>query len=151
MFLLYMEKLNSKSPIIKITSTEFDLMKLFRRIITLCVIVLVVVAVSYFTLPIFNDFQDSGVLKLPGLKSKVIIQRDEKGMAYIKAGSIEDAIMAQGFVTAQDRLFQMNLTRLFSSGRISELAGDVGKPTDVRMRTIGFRRNAEKHAKILSH
>jgi penicillin amidase len=44
----------------------------------------------------------------------------------------------------------MNLTRLFSSGRISELAGEAGKRIDIRMRTIGFRRNAEKHSKILN-
>jgi len=57
--------------------------------------------------------------------------------------------MAQGFVTAQDRLFQMELTRLFATGRISELAGEKGKAIDIRMRTIGFYRNAKKHAEIL--
>ena len=54
--------------------------------------------------------------------------------------------MAQGFVTAQDRLFQMELTRLFASGRIAELAGEKARDLDIRMRTLGFHRNARKHA-----
>jgi len=43
----------------------------------------------------------------------------------------------------------MELTKLFATGRISELAGEKGKAIDIRMRTIGFYRNAKKHAKIL--
>jgi len=46
-------------------------------------------------------------------------------------------------------LFQMELTKLFATGRISELAGEAAKAIDIRMRTIGFYRNAKKHAKIL--
>ena len=55
-------------------------------------------------------------------------------MAYIRAENLYDGLMAQGFVTAQDRLFQMQITRLLAEGRISELVGDSGKPIDVRMR-----------------
>ena len=88
-------------------------------------------------------------MHLSGLKKPVTVLRDDKGMAYIYARDIHDVLMAQGFVTAQDRLFQMELTRLFATGRISELAGEKGKSIDIRMRTIGFYRNAKKHAKIL--
>ena len=96
-----------------------------------------------------NGYQKEGSLRLSGLKGPVTVLRDDKGMAYIYARDLHDALMAQGFVTAQDRLFQMELTRLFATGRISELAGEEGRPLDIRMRTIGFFRNAKKHAKIL--
>ncbi len=97
-----------------------------------------------------NSFQRGGELALKGLTDSVKVLRDEKGMAYIYAANSHDAFYAQGFVTAQDRLFQMELTKLFATGRISELAGEGGRETDVRMRTLGFHRNAKKHAGILS-
>jgi len=93
--------------------------------------------------------QKDGELTLSGLKEKVTVLRDEKGMAFIYAQSMDDALLAQGFVTAQDRLFQMELTRLFSSGRLCEMAGKEAKPIDIRMRTIGFFRQAQKHARLL--
>jgi penicillin amidase len=115
------------------------------------VVALIIVAAGgiLFWLPHLNQYQQNGTIVLPSLSKPVTVTRDEKGMAYIRAETLDDAIMAQGFVTAQDRLFQMQLTRLVAEGRISELAGDVGKPMDVRMRTIGIHRNAKKHAKIL--
>ena len=64
---------------------------------------------------------------MAGLTGKVTVFRDEKGMAYLYAQTLDDALLAQGFITAQDRLFQMELTRLFSSGRLSEMAGKEGK------------------------
>ena len=115
----------------------------------LSVIILAAVVV-FFPYSSLNDYQKEGRLDLPGLKDTVDVLRDEKGMAFIYAKNLPDALIAQGFVTAQDRLFQMTLSRLFASGRISELVGDVGKESDIRMRTIGFHRQAEKHAKILA-
>ena len=97
-----------------------------------------------------NRYQKDGAFTLSGLKEKVTVLRDEKGMAYIYAQSLDDALLAQGFVTAQDRLFQMELTRLFSSGRLCEMAGEEAKPIDIRMRTIGFFRQAQKHARLLN-
>lgn len=116
----------------------------------LSVVVILATVLLVFPYSSLNDYQKQGRLKLSGLKEPVEVLRDEKGMAYIYAENILDAFVAQGFVTAQDRLFQMNLTRLFSSGRISELVGEVGKESDMRVRTIGFRRHAKEHEKILS-
>ena len=65
-----------------------------------------------------NNFQKDGELQLAGLKSTVKVIRDEKGMAYIYADNLADGLMAQGFVAAQDRLFNMELTRMFAAGRI---------------------------------
>jgi penicillin amidase len=113
-------------------------------------VIIFAAVVVFFPYSSLNDYQKEGRLDLPGLKDRVDVLRDEKGMAYIYADTLPDALMAQGFVTAQDRLFQMTLSRLFASGRISEMVGDVGREIDISLRTIGFRRNAEKHAKILS-
>lgn len=111
--------------------------------------VVVAAGIILFGLPRLNGYQTEGALVLPGLSAPVTVLRDEKGMAYVYAQTLHDAIMAQGFVTAQDRLFQMQLTRLVAGGRISELVGESGKPIDVRMRTIGIHRNAKKHAGLL--
>ncbi|HET57254.1 MAG TPA: penicillin acylase family protein [Deltaproteobacteria bacterium] len=97
----------------------------------------------------FNSYQKTGELKLDCLETPVTVIRDEKGMAYIFAENLDDALAAHGFVTAQDRLFQMELTRLFAEGRISELAGGQAVPLDTRMRTLGFHRNARKHVELL--
>ena len=110
----------------------------------------IVVIVNPFGASPLNRYAKSGILVLAGLKAPVTVHRDEKGMAFIYAANPEDVWTAQGFVTAQDRLFQMELIRLMASGRISELAGEETRELDVRMRTIGFRRNAEKHARLLN-
>ncbi len=96
-----------------------------------------------------NSYQDSGRLSLAGLQKPVKVVRDEKGMPYIFAANWPDAFRAMGFVTAQDRLFQMELTRMVATGRIAELVGEKGLPLDRRMRTIGIRRLAERHARLL--
>jgi penicillin amidase len=109
-----------------------------------------VVIINPFGASPLNRYVKNGTLVLPGLNAPVTVHRDEKGMAFIYAGNLDDLWMAQGFVTAQDRLFQMELIRLLASGRISELAGDQMREHDVRSRTLGFRRNAEKHARLLN-
>ncbi len=125
-------------------------MKWIGRILVLLLCLTLCTALLIFSLPLFNSFQTKGDLILPGLKERVTIQRDEKGMAYIQARNLEDLFMAQGFVTAQDRLFQMQLTRMYAQGRLSELAGEGAIDLDIRMRTIGLHRMAKKQAEILT-
>jgi penicillin amidase len=116
----------------------------------LVVAIAVVVIINPFGASPLNKYTQDGNLPLPGLKEPVTVQRDEKGMAYIYARNLEDLFLAQGFIAAQDRLFQMELTRLFAAGRIAELAGEKAQGLDMRMRTLGFYRNAKKHAGLLS-
>ncbi len=96
-----------------------------------------------------NRYPTDGSLELKGLDTPVKVVRDEKGMAYIHADSMDDAMRALGYVTAQDRLFQMTLTRLFAQGRICELAGEKARGLDIRHRTLGLYRHAQRHAEIL--
>ncbi|MEX1301755.1 MAG: penicillin acylase family protein, partial [Desulfotignum sp.] len=101
-------------------------------------------------LSVLNRYQTRGTLELPGLTAPVTVRRDEKGMAFIRADNLDDLLMAQGFVTAQDRLFQMHLIRRVIQGRISELAGKKSLDQDVRMRTIGLTRLAQQQADRLN-
>jgi len=119
-------------------------------ILFLAAVIAVVAVINPFGASPLNKYTKDGNLPLPGLNEPVTVQRDEKGMAYIYAQNSEDLFLSQGFVAAQDRLFQMELTRLFASGRIAELAGEKAKGLDVRMRTLGFYRNAKKHAAKLN-
>ncbi|HPQ44470.1 MAG TPA: penicillin acylase family protein [Syntrophales bacterium] len=133
-----------------------SVIKLFKGIIWLVCIVVVIggIAVGIIVNPFgpspLNRFTRDGNLTITGLTAPVTVLRDEKGMAYIYAQNMDDLTMAQGFVAAQDRLFQMELTKLFASGRISEFVGEKARDLDIRMRTLGFRRNAVKHAGLLS-
>jgi len=105
---------------------------------------------GYFYLSNANLYQTDGQVKLQGLSAPAKVIRDEKGMPYIFAENLLDLIKVQGYVTAQDRLFQMHLTRLFAEGRLTELAGEKARALDVRIRTIGLHRNAIRHAGILN-
>ena len=72
-----------------------------------------------------NDYQTNGEVDFNGLEDTVKVIRDRKGMAYIQATSLQDAIKAQGYVTAQDRLFQMHVTRLLIRGQLAEYFGEA--------------------------
>ena len=124
-------------------------MKFKRTLFIVCIVLLIVLAGFIYILPYLNSYQTDGTITLSGLRKPVTVIRDEKGMPYIKAENFEDVITAQGFVTAQDRLFQMQLNRMMAQGRISELAGDKAIGLDTRMRTIGIHRIAKAHARIL--
>jgi penicillin amidase len=79
-----------------------------------------------------------GTIEVPGLAAPVAIVRDVHAVPHIEAGSFEDAIFAQGFVHAQDRLWQMDFRRRLGSGRLAEVLGPGALPTDRLIRTLGF-------------
>lgn len=85
-----------------------------------------------------------GELTLDGLDSDVKVVRDDKGVPHIKAQSDADLYRAQGFVQAQDRLFQMDLARRQASGRLSEVVGEAAVNTDKFFLTFSLRDAAEK-------
>jgi penicillin amidase len=85
----------------------------------------------------------SGELRLPGLAAPVEVIRDRWGIPHIYAATLHDLFFAQGFVHAQDRLWQMELNRRVASGRLSELFGALALETDRATRTFGFRRLAQ--------
>ena len=87
-----------------------------------------------------------GDLKLTGLSAPVKVVRDELGVPYITAANTPDLLKAQGFVTAQDRLLQMELFRATWRGELAATFGPDALPSDIRMRVLGMRRNGDRHA-----
>src|SRR3954467_4481033 len=96
-----------------------------RILIGLLVVVLVLVVVvaggwlyARTSLP-----QATGTIKLAGLQGPVEIVRDASGVPHIFAQTDDDAIFALGYVHAQDRMWQMELSRRIGAGRLSEVLG----------------------------
>ncbi len=85
-----------------------------------------------------------GTIKLAGLSAPVIVARDSLGVPNISAQNLHDLFFAQGFVTAQDRLWQMDMTRRFASGDIAAVLGPEYIKTDEEQRILGLRQVAEK-------
>lgn len=92
----------------------------------------------------------AGRLSIAGLQGEVEILRDRWGVPHIYAESIHDVMMAQGFVHAQDRLWQMDFERRLASGRLSEVMGQETVAVDRWIRTIGLRRVAEQEVGLLN-
>ncbi|WP_226578071.1 penicillin acylase family protein [Halobacillus litoralis] len=88
--------------------------------------------------------ETSGEVQIDGITEKVQVTRDSNGVPHIEASNLHDLFMAQGYVQAQDRLFQMELARRQASGRLSEVVGEATINQDRYFRTLGLRRAAEK-------
>lgn len=84
-----------------------------------------------------------GELAVTILDQDVTVTRDEKGVPHIFAKTDADLYRAQGYVQAQDRLFQMDLARRQASGRLSEIIGEATINTDKHFRTFSLRNAAE--------
>jgi len=93
--------------------------------------------------------QRDGAIQLSGLRQPVDIIRDRWGIPHIYADGVHDLLFAQGFVHAQDRLFQMEFSRRLGSGRLAEVVGPPALDVDRWMRVLGLRRAAEKDAALL--
>jgi penicillin G amidase len=88
-------------------------------------------------------FPTEGDLAVGGLAAPVTIRRDAWGVPYLKADSLDDLWFAQGFVTAGERLFQLDMILRAANGRLSEVFADRTLPQDRFARTIGFHRAGE--------
>jgi len=94
--------------------------------------------------------QLDGQLQLAGLSAPVKVTRDSHGVPTIEASSFEDLFFAQGFVTAQDRLWQMDMMRRVASGELSEILGDVTLKYDREAKILGLREAAKKSLTMAS-
>jgi len=93
--------------------------------------------------------QIDGSASLPGLHQDVTVERDRWGVPRVRASSVEDLAEAQGYVMAQDRLWQMDLLRRVARGQLSEILGPKTLVIDKEFRTNGFARAAERDATLL--
>jgi len=92
----------------------------------------------------------AGTLRLPGLSAPVRVLRDRWGVPHIYANSSADLFMAQGYVHAQDRLWQMELQRRTGHGRLAEIFGEIALDTDRFVRVMGFSRVAQRELDTLT-
>ena len=91
-----------------------------------------------------------GSLQVPGLHARVEIVRDTIGIPHVYAADAHDLFFAQGYVTAQDRLWQMDVNRRTAQGRLSEVFGPVTVDADRLFRKMGLARGAALEEAALS-
>lgn len=89
-------------------------------------------------------------LRLEGLQAEVTVYRDERGVPHVEAKSLTDVYRAQGYVTAQDRLWQMDMSRRLVSGQLAEILGAGMVKSDRLFRTLSLRRSAEASLDVYS-
>ena len=94
--------------------------------------------------------QLDGSVPAKGLTAPVKVTRDERGVPTIEASSLDDLFFAQGYVTAQDRLWQMDIMRRFGAGELSEILGEDTLKVDREQRILGLRAAATKSLGIAS-
>ena len=93
----------------------------------------------------------SGTLQLRSLRASVEVYRDDLGIPYVRAQNEHDAFFAQGFVTAQDRLWHMEFDRLRGSGRWAEAVGDSALEQDKLMRRFRLTASAKADCAVMDN
>jgi penicillin amidase len=88
--------------------------------------------------------QLDGQLQVAGLSGTVTVTRDTHGVPTIEAATLEDLFFAQGYVTAQDRLWKMDVMRRFAGGELSEILGEETLKLDREQKILGLRAAARK-------
>jgi penicillin amidase len=91
-----------------------------------------------------------GKVVAQGISAKVRVVRDKQGVPTIEAATLEDLFFAQGYVTAQDRLWQMDMLRRAAAGELSEIVGEATLKMDREQRILGLRVVAEQAEKKIS-
>lgn len=94
--------------------------------------------------------QLDGQIQLSGLNATVTVRRDQHGVPHIQAANLDDLFMAQGYVAAQDRLWQMDMARRMASGDVSEILGSAYVKHDRMQRMLLIRETAERMVSNLS-
>ncbi len=88
--------------------------------------------------------QIDGEAQLSGLSAPVTVRRDAQGVPHIEAENLDDLLQAQGYVTAQDRLWQMDMARRLAAGEAAEILGSKLIEHDTVQRVLAFRTTAER-------
>jgi penicillin amidase len=88
--------------------------------------------------------QLDGDVHVAGLSAPVTVRRDAHGVPHIEAATQDDLFFAQGYVVAQDRLWQMDMYRRNANGELAEVLGSSLVAHDRAQRVLGFRKVAER-------
>ncbi len=116
---------------------------MFRQSVILFVFSTVLGLSPYFV-------QAQSVVQVAGVKGPVMVKRDARSIPYITAANDADLYFVQGYVTASDRLWQMDLMRRVARGETAEIFGKAALEEDKRWRRFGFAGIAEESVKFLT-
>jgi penicillin amidase len=109
------------------------------------ILLILVAALGYAYFVVHSALpQLDGRLPISGLSAPVTVTRDSHGVPTLDASNLEDLFFAQGYVTAQDRLWQMDVMRRFGSGELSEILGEDTLKVDREQRILGLRAAAKR-------
>jgi penicillin G amidase len=119
-------------------------LRIFSWLIFILILLIVGVVAYAYIIARAALSQLDGNLSVRGLSAPVKVTRDGHGVPSIEAASLEDLFLAQGYVTAQDRLWQMDVMRRFGAGELSEILGEDTLKIDREHRILGLRAAARK-------
>ncbi len=117
--------------------------RLWRATLVALILAVLVAAAAFYGCAKVSLPKVDGSIKTAGLSAPVTVLRDARGVPHITAATPEDLFFAQGYVTAQDRLWQMDMTRRYAAGELAEVLGDSMVSHDRRQRILGLRHMAE--------
>jgi penicillin amidase len=119
---------------------------LLKGLVVILLILILVAGAATFTLSrlAFPRTNGEAILENAGLDGPVDIYRDANGIPHIYAETTHDLFLAQGYVHAQDRFWQMDFQRAIGHGRLAQIVGDSQIETDAFLRTLGWSRTAEE-------
>ena len=119
-------------------------MKKLKKIILALLVVLVILAIAIVGYCFYLKPNYEGEQNLKNIKQETTVYFDDFGVPHIYANSQQDAMTALGYVHAQDRLWQMELLRRISPGRLSEIFGTKALKSDLFFAGLGINENSEK-------
>lgn len=126
---------------------SFRKLRLYKgmKIAVITLMVLSILLVGTLSYTVRRSFPlENGAIAIPSIKSEVTIKRDQWGIPHIYASNSHDLFMAQGYIHAQDRFWQMDFWRHIGSGRLAEMFGASQVDTDKYLRTMGWARVAQQ-------
>src|SRR6266566_2507185 len=139
--LTFADAYNSESP------NEGETMKsVFKKLFVLILTAIICVAAVNSPSARTVAQQPAKSVSLPGLHGRVTVRRDERGIPYIEATNDDDLYFAQGYVTASDRLWQMDVQRRAARGELAEIFGQAALGADKQHRTFGFAKVVDETA-----
>jgi penicillin amidase len=125
------------------------LLRIFGGLAALVLLIIVMgagfVAAFRFSVPSYE-----GTIEVAGTSAPIRIVRDDHAIPHISASSFDDALFGLGYVHAQDRLWQMEMSRRYIQGRLSEMFGSLVTAADIQTRTLGLYAASEAAMQHLS-
>ena len=134
----------STYPSVTAPPRTFRLTRILLWIVFLVLLLLLIASATFYRMAHSALPQLDGTLSIPGLSAPVSVTRDARGIPTIEAANLDDLFFSQGYVTAQDRLWQMDGMRRFAAGELSEILGPDYIKKDREQRILGMRQAARK-------